>query len=109
IWHDVMTPRMIRQLPARHALVIRGSCAPVIARLEAAWNDRRYKLYRGRGLAVASLPPAPGQPPEPPPAHPDVPDPPPGPPRRPLAPGGGPDDGPASADASPWSYRHARA
>ena len=33
IWHDVMTPDMIRQLPAGHALVIRGSHTPVIARL----------------------------------------------------------------------------
>ncbi len=43
-WHDVMTPDMIRQLPAGHALVIRGSMAPVIARLGVAWKDRAWHL-----------------------------------------------------------------
>jgi hypothetical protein len=50
---------MIRQLPARHALVIRGSHAPVIARLGAAWRDRAYKDARRHGVAVASLTAAP--------------------------------------------------
>jgi type IV secretory pathway TraG/TraD family ATPase VirD4 len=58
IWHDVMTPDMIRQLPARHALVIRGSLAPVIARLGAAWNDPAYKAARRAGLAIAQIAPA---------------------------------------------------
>jgi type IV secretory pathway TraG/TraD family ATPase VirD4 len=67
IWHDVMTPAMIRQLPAGRALIIRGSCAPVIARLAAAWRDPRYKASRHYRPTV--LPP-PGEfgPPEPPPA-----------------------------------------
>ena len=48
-WHDVATPDMIRQLPAGFALVIRGGCAPVIARLPRAWNNpalRRAQPYR---------------------------------------------------------------
>ena len=48
-----MTPDMIRQLPAGHALVIRGSYAPVIARLGAAWKDRAYKAARRAGTAIA--------------------------------------------------------
>ena len=39
--HDVATPDMIRQLPAGFALVIRGGCAPVIARLPRAWKQPR--------------------------------------------------------------------
>ncbi len=53
VWHDVMTPDMIRQLPAGHALVIRGGYAPVIARLGAAWKDRAYKAARRAGTAIA--------------------------------------------------------
>src|SRR5204863_2558025 len=58
IWHDVMTPEMIRQLPAGRALVIRGSHTPVIARLAAAWKDPAYRRARRRGVAVARLTPA---------------------------------------------------
>jgi hypothetical protein len=50
--HDVMTPGMIRQLPERHALVVRGGLAPVIARLPMAWKDRLYKRARRGGWAV---------------------------------------------------------
>ena len=42
--HDVATPDMIRQLPAGFALVIRGGCAPVIARLPHAWKNPAYRL-----------------------------------------------------------------
>jgi type IV secretory pathway TraG/TraD family ATPase VirD4 len=67
IWHDVMTANMIRQLPAGRALIIRGSCSPVIARLAAAWRDPRYKAHRHLRPAAPALPP-PGEsgPPEPP-------------------------------------------
>src|SRR5207245_3155162 len=41
--HEAMTPDMIRQLPAGHALIVRGGYAPVIARLGAAWKDPAYK------------------------------------------------------------------
>jgi hypothetical protein len=37
---------MIRQLPAGFALVIRGGCAPVIARLPRAWRNRAYRRAR---------------------------------------------------------------
>jgi type IV secretion system protein VirD4 len=55
---EVATADMIRQLPARFALVIRGGAAPVIARLPAAWNDRAYRRARRRGQAIAALTPA---------------------------------------------------
>ena len=53
--HAVMTPEMIRQLPAGHALIVRGGYSPVIARLGAAWKDRAYKAARRRGAAIAAL------------------------------------------------------
>jgi type IV secretory pathway TraG/TraD family ATPase VirD4 len=49
---DVATPDMIRQLPAGFALVIRGDCAPVIARLPRAWNNPAYRRARRRGRAL---------------------------------------------------------
>jgi type IV secretion system protein VirD4 len=58
--HDVATPDMIRQLPAGFALVIRGGCAPVIARLPRARRNPAYR--RARRLhagAPYELPPAP--------------------------------------------------
>jgi hypothetical protein len=58
--HDVAAPDMIRQLPSGFALVIRGGCAPVIARLPRAWRNPAYRrarrLYAG---APYELPPAP--------------------------------------------------
>jgi len=60
--HDVMTPDMVRQLPSGHALIVRGSYSPVVARLGAAWNDRVYKTARRRGTAVAALTPVPASP-----------------------------------------------
>jgi type IV secretion system protein VirD4 len=51
--HDVATPDMIRQLPAGFALIIRGGCAPVIARLPRAWNRLAYRRARRRGHAPA--------------------------------------------------------
>jgi type IV secretory pathway TraG/TraD family ATPase VirD4 len=44
--HDVATPDMIRQLPAGFALVIRGGCAPVLARLPRAWRNPAYRRAR---------------------------------------------------------------
>ena len=52
---------MIRQLPAGFALVIRGGCAPVIARLPRAWRNRAYRRARRLGRTVtdpAELAPA---------------------------------------------------
>jgi type IV secretion system protein VirD4 len=50
--HEVATPDMIRQLPAGFALVIRGGCAPVIARLPRAWNNPARR--RARQFATMS-------------------------------------------------------
>jgi len=44
--HEVAAPDMIRQLPAGFALVIRGGCAPVIARLPRAWNNPARRRAR---------------------------------------------------------------
>jgi len=52
--HDVATPDMIRQLPAGFALVIRGGCAPVIARLPRAWKNPAYRRARRLGYAPAA-------------------------------------------------------
>ena len=49
--HEVATPDMIRQLPAGFALVIRGGCSPVIARLPRAWKNPAYRRARRLGLA----------------------------------------------------------
>jgi type IV secretory pathway TraG/TraD family ATPase VirD4 len=74
--HDVATPDMIRQLPAGFALVIRGGCAPVIARLPRAWNNPAYRRARraprpGAAFPTSAFPvTAPGEP-EP---EPDIPD-----------------------------------
>ncbi|HEX8007929.1 MAG TPA: hypothetical protein VF482_16050, partial [Trebonia sp.] len=58
--HDVATPDMIRQLPAGFGLVIRGGCAPVIARLPRAWNNPAYR--RARRSGHVPTPPAGGHP-----------------------------------------------
>ena len=54
--HDVATPDMIRQLPAGFALVIRGGCAPVIARLPRAWRNRAYRRARRHAPAPRPCP-----------------------------------------------------
>jgi type IV secretion system protein VirD4 len=59
VWHEVMTADMIRQLPDGHALILRASLSPVIARLAVAWKDRTYKAARRAGTAVAHLPAGP--------------------------------------------------
>ena len=50
-----MTPDMIRQLPARYALMVRGGMSPVIARLPMAWTGATYKWARINGQATAVL------------------------------------------------------
>jgi type IV secretory pathway TraG/TraD family ATPase VirD4 len=87
--HDVATPDMIRQLPAGFALVIRGGCAPVIARLPRAWRNPAYRRARRHAPA------GPVRPQAPPPAAsgrpgPDTPD-----PRLPA--------GPVPGDSTPWN------
>jgi type IV secretory pathway TraG/TraD family ATPase VirD4 len=56
--HPVMSPEMIRQLPAGHALVVRGGHSPVIARLPMCWKDPRYRHARHDGQAIAPFRPA---------------------------------------------------
>jgi hypothetical protein len=56
--YPVATPAMIRRLPPKRALVLRGSAAPVITHLPMAWNDWRYRLAKLRGHEVARLRPA---------------------------------------------------
>src|SRR6266571_230865 len=56
--HPVMTPEMIRQLPAVRALVIRGGYAPVIARLPMCWKDPSYRRARRARCTIAPLTPA---------------------------------------------------
>ena len=58
VWHDVMTPDMIRQLPNGYALVIRGGLSPVVARLPAVWKNPAYRQARRLGQAIACLTPA---------------------------------------------------
>jgi len=53
--HDVVTPDMLRRLPDGFGLIIRGSCAPVVAKLQRAWKDRIYRKARRRGEAVAQI------------------------------------------------------
>jgi hypothetical protein len=49
---------MIRQLPAGRALVVRGGCSPVIARLPMAWHDPAYRRARHARQEIAELTPA---------------------------------------------------
>jgi type IV secretion system protein VirD4 len=53
--YPVATPGMIRRLPRRRALILRGDCAPVITHLPMAWNDWRYRLAKLQGRATADL------------------------------------------------------
>ena len=46
---------MIRQLPDRYALLVRGGMSPVIARLPMAWKDPAYRAARRRHQATAVL------------------------------------------------------
>ena len=53
--YPVATPGMIRRIPRRRALILRGDCAPVITHLPMVWNDWRYRWARLQGRAVADL------------------------------------------------------
>jgi type IV secretory pathway TraG/TraD family ATPase VirD4 len=56
---DIATPDMIRQLPAGFAVVIRGGCAAVIARLPRAWNNPAYRHARRHHAPVPARHPLP--------------------------------------------------
>jgi len=60
--HETASPDMIRQLPAGHALIIRGGCAPVIGRLPRAWRNPAYSAARRAHRAPLSPPPRPSGP-----------------------------------------------
>ena len=60
--HPVMTPEMVRQLPGRFALIIRGGMSPVVGHLPMAWNDPAYmRARRAEQLIPALAPPEPQQ------------------------------------------------
>jgi hypothetical protein len=46
---------MIRRIPKRRALVLRGDLAPVITHLPMVWHDWHYRWARLRGRRVARL------------------------------------------------------
>jgi len=50
--HDICEPAMLRELPDGWALLIRGSRAPVLAKLPRAWTDKAYRRARRQGCAV---------------------------------------------------------
>jgi len=50
--HPIMNAEIIRQLPDRRALVIRGGMSPVITRLPMAWNDPAYRKARRESWAT---------------------------------------------------------
>ena len=66
-WQDVLTVAMLRQLPPQFMVVIRGACAPVVAKLARGWRHREYRrLVRiGQATAVVSAPYPLPQPPKP--------------------------------------------
>jgi type IV secretion system protein VirD4 len=53
--HPRLTPSMINQLPDGFALIKRGNCPPVIAKLAAARRDRRVKRAKREGWATAPV------------------------------------------------------
>ena len=57
--HDVATPDMIRQLPVGFALIIRGGCPPVIARLPRAWKNPAYRRVGQASVPAAESTPYP--------------------------------------------------
>lgn len=57
-WFEVLTPDMIRQLPAGYALVIRNNLSPVIVRVARGWEHRPYRRLARQGRAVALVRPA---------------------------------------------------
>jgi type IV secretion system protein VirD4 len=56
--HPRMSPSMINQLPDGFALIKRGNCPPVLAKLAAVRKDRRVKRAKRGGYATAVLEPA---------------------------------------------------
>jgi hypothetical protein len=57
--HPILTDAMVRQMPDKYELVLRGGLSPVICRVPVAWRNRRYLLARLRGRHVATVHAAP--------------------------------------------------
>ena len=57
--HAVMTPAMIRSLPDRRALVVRGNRAPVVCKVRQVWSDPLHKKARREPLPGADMLPGP--------------------------------------------------
>jgi type IV secretion system protein VirD4 len=91
--HPVMTPAMIRSLPAKRALVIRGNRAPVVCKVRQVWSDRQYKRARHEPLSRTDMQAGPDKAPVIPIA--DAPE---LPPADPAGPPGPPEDG----EEFPW-------
>ena len=53
--HPVMTPAMIRSLPDKRALVIRGNRSPVICKIRQVWGDKQYKQAHGHRTLLQHL------------------------------------------------------
>ncbi len=51
----VMTPDMIKHLPDKFGLLIRGNKRPVIVRLGAGWQDKAYRDARKAGTEIATV------------------------------------------------------
>jgi type IV secretion system protein VirD4 len=57
--HPILTDAMIRQMPDKYELVVRGGLSPVICRVPVAWRNWRYLLARLRGRHIATVRAAP--------------------------------------------------
>jgi type IV secretion system protein VirD4 len=55
-WHDVMTVGMLRQLPPQFMVIIRGACAPVVAKIARGWRHPEYRRLARTGRAAAPVP-----------------------------------------------------
>ena len=54
--HPVLDTAMIRSLPDKHALAIRGNRAPVVCKVRQIWGDRLYKRLRREPLPAVRRP-----------------------------------------------------
>ena len=50
-----MTPAMIRSLPDKRALIIRGNRSPVICKIRQVWDDKQYKQAHGHRTLLQHL------------------------------------------------------
>jgi type IV secretory pathway TraG/TraD family ATPase VirD4 len=53
--HPVLSADQIRELPAKHAVILARNLAPVITHLPMAWDDKAYKRAVKAGTDVADL------------------------------------------------------